>query len=160
MYRAFASLGNLHEVNIVICSPAAVCQALKRQQFLPKKLTRVKDACTLHCEFTLMYLIGRMLWVVQKSITTEFIGSDVWCFTAFPFPVCSIWQFFLFFFPFMQSPNAGDKDDQMLTVGSNYALSICFSGEWWGKPYFGLACINIFLNCWDFFLLLYRYRVK
>lgn len=126
MYRAFASLGNFHEVNIVICSPAAVCQALKRQQFLSKKLTRVKDACTLHCEFTLMYLIGRMLWVVQKSITTEFIGSDVWCFTAFPFPVCSIWQFFLFFFPFMQSPNAGDKDDQMLTVGSNYASEHLF----------------------------------
>lgn len=28
-YRQFASLRNLYEVNIVICSPAAVCQALK-----------------------------------------------------------------------------------------------------------------------------------
>lgn len=29
MYREFASLHNLYEVNIMICSPAAVCQALK-----------------------------------------------------------------------------------------------------------------------------------
>lgn len=120
-YRQFASLRNLYDVNIVICSPTAVCQALKWQQFLSKKLTQIKDSCNIAAWIysDLLDHWDDLVGVVQKPITTVFIGSDVWCFTAFPFYACSTWHFFLFFFPFMQSPNAGDKDDQTLTVGSS-----------------------------------------
>lgn len=112
---------NLCELNIVICSPAAACQALKWQQFLSKKITKISllQCCSVN-----------LLWITWSLACFTLTGSKtydnsihkighLWCFTAFPFYVCSIWHFFLFFFLFMQSPNAGDKDDQTLTVGSN-----------------------------------------
>lgn len=77
---------NLCELNIVICSPAAACQALKWQQFLSKKITKIKVSCNVAVWIysELLDHLHALLWLVQKPMTTAFIGLDI-CGVLLPF---------------------------------------------------------------------------